>query len=75
MADVFTEVVVAPSYAEGASAVLAERRNLRVLRLPVAPPRGGAELRPVSGGLLRDATRPKLAISSLTFMNTSSCLE
>jgi phosphoribosylaminoimidazolecarboxamide formyltransferase/IMP cyclohydrolase len=32
--------------------VLAERRNLRVLRLPVAPPRGGAELRPVSGGLL-----------------------
>ena len=27
-------------------------KNLRVLRLPVAPPRGGAELRPVSGGLL-----------------------
>jgi phosphoribosylaminoimidazolecarboxamide formyltransferase/IMP cyclohydrolase len=52
IAEIFTEVVVAPGYAEGASAVLAERRNLRVLRLPVAPPRGGAELRPVSGGLL-----------------------
>ena len=52
VAEIFTEVVVAPAYAEGASAVLAERRNLRVLRLPVAPPRGGAELRPVSGGLL-----------------------
>jgi len=42
IAEIFTEVVVAPAYAEGASAVLAERRNLRVLRLPVAPPRGGA---------------------------------
>ena len=52
IAEIFTEVIVAPAYAEGASAVLAERRNLRVLRLPVAPPRGGAELRPVSGGLL-----------------------
>ena len=52
VAEIFTEVIVAPAYAEGASAVLAERRNLRVLRLPVAPPRGGAELRPVSGGLL-----------------------
>ncbi len=52
IAEIFTEVVVAPAYADGASAVLAERRNLRVLRLPVAPPRGGAELRPVSGGLL-----------------------
>ena len=52
IAEIFTEVVVAPAYAEGASAVLAERRNLRVLRLPTAPPRGGAELRPVSGGLL-----------------------
>jgi phosphoribosylaminoimidazolecarboxamide formyltransferase/IMP cyclohydrolase len=52
VAEIFTEVIVAPAYAEGASAVLAERRNLRVLRLPVAPARGGAELRPVSGGLL-----------------------
>ena len=34
------------------------KKNLRVLRLPVAPPRGGAELRAISGGLLlqqRDA--------------------
>ena len=52
VAEIFTEVIVAPAYAEGASAVLAERRNLRVLRLPVAPPRVGPELRAVSGGLL-----------------------
>ena len=52
VAKIFTEVIVAPAYAEGASAVLAERRNLRVLRLPVAPPRVGPELRAVSGGLL-----------------------
>ncbi len=58
VAEIFTEVLVAPAYAEGALEVLTGRKNLRVLRLPVAPPRGGAELRPVSGGLLlqqRDA--------------------
>ncbi|HEY0811642.1 MAG TPA: bifunctional phosphoribosylaminoimidazolecarboxamide formyltransferase/IMP cyclohydrolase [Pseudonocardia sp.] len=58
VAEIFTEVLVAPAYAEGALEVLTGRKNLRVLQLPVAPPRGGAELRPVSGGLLmqqRDA--------------------
>ena len=52
VADVFTEVVLAPSYADGALAVLTRKKNVRVLRLPGAVPRGGAELRPVSGGLL-----------------------
>jgi phosphoribosylaminoimidazolecarboxamide formyltransferase / IMP cyclohydrolase len=58
VAEVFTEVVVAPGYAEGALEVLTQKKNIRVLRLPDAVERRGAELRPISGGLLlqqRDA--------------------
>jgi phosphoribosylaminoimidazolecarboxamide formyltransferase/IMP cyclohydrolase len=57
VAEVFTEVVVAPSYADGALDVLARRKNVRIL-VAEPPARGGAELRAVSGGLLlqtRDA--------------------
>ena len=57
VAEVFTEVVVAPDYEPGALEVLAARKNVRVLRCgPDA--RGGIETRPVSGGMLmqeRDA--------------------
>jgi phosphoribosylaminoimidazolecarboxamide formyltransferase / IMP cyclohydrolase len=58
VAEVFTEVVVAPGYADGALEVLTRKKNIRVLRLPDAVERHGAELRPISGGLLlqqRDA--------------------
>jgi phosphoribosylaminoimidazolecarboxamide formyltransferase/IMP cyclohydrolase len=58
VSEVFTEVIVAPSYADGALAVLTRKKNVRVLRLAGAPPRRGAELRAISGGLLlqqRDA--------------------
>jgi phosphoribosylaminoimidazolecarboxamide formyltransferase/IMP cyclohydrolase len=58
VAEVFTEVVVAPGYAEGALDVLTQKKNVRLLRLPTAVARRGAELRPISGGLLlqqRDA--------------------
>ncbi|MHA6624600.1 bifunctional phosphoribosylaminoimidazolecarboxamide formyltransferase/IMP cyclohydrolase [Pseudonocardia sichuanensis] len=58
VAEIFTEVVVAPSYAEGALEVLTRKKNVRVLRLPGAVERTGGELRPISGGLLlqqRDA--------------------
>jgi phosphoribosylaminoimidazolecarboxamide formyltransferase/IMP cyclohydrolase len=51
IAEVFTEVVVAPSYADGALDVLVRRKNLRILRA-TAPVRRGAEIRAVSGGLL-----------------------
>jgi phosphoribosylaminoimidazolecarboxamide formyltransferase/IMP cyclohydrolase len=51
VAGVFTEVVVAPSFTDDALAVLRAKKNIRLLRLP-HPPRAGAELRPVSGGLL-----------------------
>jgi phosphoribosylaminoimidazolecarboxamide formyltransferase/IMP cyclohydrolase len=58
VAEVFTEVVVAPGYTDGAFEVLARKKNIRVLRLPTAVERGGPEMRPISGGLLlqqRDA--------------------
>ena len=51
---VFTEVVVAPSYADGALDVLTRKRNLRVL-LASPPQRGGVESRALSGGLLLQA--------------------
>ncbi len=51
VAEIFTEVLVAPSYDDGAVEVLQSRKNLRLL---VCAPlrRGGNDLRPISGGLL-----------------------
>src|SRR5262249_27875222 len=51
VAEVFTEVVVAPSYAQGALDVLARKRNVRVLQVS-GRPGAGAEMRQISGGLL-----------------------
>ncbi|MCE7005968.1 bifunctional phosphoribosylaminoimidazolecarboxamide formyltransferase/IMP cyclohydrolase [Kibdelosporangium philippinense] len=51
VAEIFTEVILAPSYAEGAVDVLTRKKNIRILVVP-EPRRGGAEMRPVSGGLL-----------------------
>jgi phosphoribosylaminoimidazolecarboxamide formyltransferase/IMP cyclohydrolase len=51
VAAVFTEVVVAPSFTADAVEVLTGKKNIRLLRLPEAPP-AAVELRPVSGGLL-----------------------
>ena len=51
VAEVFTEVVVAPGYDEGAVELLAAKKNIRLLECaPLA--RGGVELRPISGGAL-----------------------
>ncbi len=51
VADVFTEVIVAPGYDDGAAEVLRQKKNIRIL---VAPPqaRAGVETRRISGGLL-----------------------
>ncbi|WP_016696980.1 bifunctional phosphoribosylaminoimidazolecarboxamide formyltransferase/IMP cyclohydrolase [Actinoalloteichus spitiensis] len=51
VAEIFTEVVVAPGYDEGAVEVLAGKKNIRIL-VAAAPTRGGLETRAVSGGLL-----------------------
>ncbi|QIK75509.1 bifunctional phosphoribosylaminoimidazolecarboxamide formyltransferase/IMP cyclohydrolase [Nocardioides piscis] len=54
VAEIFTEVVVAPAYDDGAVEVLAAKKNIRLLECaPLA--RSGAEIRPVSGGLLLQA--------------------
>ena len=57
VADIFTEVVVAPAFEAGALEVLTRKKNVRLLEC-AAPSRGGVETRPVAGGLLvqeRDA--------------------
>ena len=57
VADIFTEVIVAPAYEEGAVDILARKKNIRVL-VASEPLVGGTEFRQVSGGLLvqqRDA--------------------
>nr|WP_069161663.1 bifunctional phosphoribosylaminoimidazolecarboxamide formyltransferase/IMP cyclohydrolase [Nocardia altamirensis] len=51
VAEIFTEVIVAPSYASGAVEVLQRKKNVRIL-VAEPPRRGGAELRPISGGAL-----------------------
>jgi phosphoribosylaminoimidazolecarboxamide formyltransferase/IMP cyclohydrolase len=51
MADVFTEVVVAPAYTEGALAAFRQRKGLRVVRAPL-PAEGGLDVRPLAGGAL-----------------------
>ncbi|QXG77234.1 bifunctional phosphoribosylaminoimidazolecarboxamide formyltransferase/IMP cyclohydrolase [Modestobacter sp. L9-4] len=51
ISEVFTEVVVAPSFTEDALGVLTQKKNVRLLQMPEAP-RLSIELRPVSGGLL-----------------------
>ncbi|QKT10505.1 bifunctional phosphoribosylaminoimidazolecarboxamide formyltransferase/IMP cyclohydrolase [Rhodococcus sp. W8901] len=51
VADIFTEVIIAPSYADGAIGVLQRKKNVRVLEA-AAPTETGIELRPISGGTL-----------------------
>lgn len=48
---IFTEVVLAPSYADGALEVLATKPNLRVLEV-TASTTGSLEYQPIDGGLL-----------------------
>jgi len=51
MAEVFTEVVIAPSYTPAASAAFGERQNLRVVAAPL-PDGTGLDVRPLPGGAL-----------------------
>jgi phosphoribosylaminoimidazolecarboxamide formyltransferase / IMP cyclohydrolase len=57
VAEIFTEVVIAPSYADGAVEVLSRKKNIRILRAD-SPKSAQIEMRQISGGLLlqeRDA--------------------
>ncbi|MGW7369771.1 bifunctional phosphoribosylaminoimidazolecarboxamide formyltransferase/IMP cyclohydrolase [Streptomyces sp. NPDC054841] len=51
VAEIFTEVIVAPDYEDGAVEVLARKKNIRVLRCPDAPS-APVELKPIDGGAL-----------------------
>ncbi len=51
LADIFTEVIVAPGYQDGAVDVLAAKKNLRILIAPTWAPEG-VETRQISGGTL-----------------------
>jgi phosphoribosylaminoimidazolecarboxamide formyltransferase/IMP cyclohydrolase len=51
IAEVFTEVVVAPGYEPAALEVLQRKKNIRLLVVEGAPS-AGVETRPISGGLL-----------------------
>ncbi|MEU2347376.1 bifunctional phosphoribosylaminoimidazolecarboxamide formyltransferase/IMP cyclohydrolase [Modestobacter sp. NPDC049651] len=52
IAEVFTEVVAAPSFTEDALALLSQKKSIRLLRMPADAARLTVEMRPVSGGLL-----------------------
>jgi phosphoribosylaminoimidazolecarboxamide formyltransferase/IMP cyclohydrolase len=51
VSEIFTEVIIAPAYEEGAVAILAGKKNIRVL-VAVEPEVGGVEIRQIGGGLL-----------------------
>ncbi|QKT06434.1 bifunctional phosphoribosylaminoimidazolecarboxamide formyltransferase/IMP cyclohydrolase [Gordonia sp. X0973] len=51
VADIFTEVIIAPGYAEGALELLTKKKNLRIL-IAAPPAATGTEIRPISGGIL-----------------------
>ena len=51
VAEVFTEVVVAPDFDAEALEILTRKKNIRLLRSAPAV-RGGVEVRPITGGLL-----------------------
>src|SRR5271157_5102784 len=57
VADIFTEVIIAPAFQDGAVEVLSRKKNIRIL-VAAEPAVGGTEMRQISGGLLlqdRDA--------------------
>jgi phosphoribosylaminoimidazolecarboxamide formyltransferase/IMP cyclohydrolase len=51
VAEIFTEVIIAPAYDDGAIEVLARKKNIRVLRCAHEPCQV-KEFRPIEGGLL-----------------------
>ncbi|MET8942203.1 bifunctional phosphoribosylaminoimidazolecarboxamide formyltransferase/IMP cyclohydrolase [Streptomyces sp. NPDC004542] len=55
VAEIFTEVIVAPDYEEGALEALTKKKNIRVLRCPEGPA-NPVEVKPVDGGALLQVT-------------------
>ncbi|WP_435299485.1 bifunctional phosphoribosylaminoimidazolecarboxamide formyltransferase/IMP cyclohydrolase [Timonella sp. A28] len=55
IADVFTEVVVAPDFEPEAIEILSRKKNIRLLKV-ASPARGAIETREITGGMLMQAT-------------------
>ncbi|MGW6461304.1 bifunctional phosphoribosylaminoimidazolecarboxamide formyltransferase/IMP cyclohydrolase [Streptomyces sp. NPDC055078] len=55
VAEIFTEVIVAPAYEDGAVEVLARKKNIRVLRCDGGPA-ATVEAKPIDGGTLVQVT-------------------
>ncbi|MFD7435067.1 bifunctional phosphoribosylaminoimidazolecarboxamide formyltransferase/IMP cyclohydrolase [Streptomyces sp. NPDC059861] len=55
VAEIFTEVIVAPGYEEGALEALTKKKNIRVLRCPEGPS-NPVEVKAVDGGALLQVT-------------------
>ncbi len=65
MANIFLEVIVAPSYTEKALEILKEKKNLRVLQLPdidVPQDENAYDLKKVNGGLIVQTIDSKLLV-------------
>jgi len=70
MAEVFTEVVVAPSFTAAALRVFAQRKSLRVIRAPLPEP-GGLDVRVLPGGaLVQDADAAPESAADLEVVST-----
>lgn len=52
VAEIFTEVIVAPAFEPEALEVLTQKKNIRLLQLPTNYRRDALELRQISGGML-----------------------
>ncbi|OXS34226.1 bifunctional phosphoribosylaminoimidazolecarboxamide formyltransferase/IMP cyclohydrolase [Streptomyces sp. XY006] len=55
VAEIFTEVIVAPDYEDGALEALTKKKNIRVLRCPDGPS-APVEVKPIDGGALLQVT-------------------
>ncbi|WP_210594407.1 bifunctional phosphoribosylaminoimidazolecarboxamide formyltransferase/IMP cyclohydrolase [Streptomyces sp. GESEQ-35] len=55
VAEIFTEVIVAPDYEDGALEALAKKKNIRVLRAPEGP-KNDVEVKAIDGGALLQVT-------------------
>jgi phosphoribosylaminoimidazolecarboxamide formyltransferase/IMP cyclohydrolase len=55
VAEIFTEVIVAPGYEDGALEILAKKKNIRVLKASGGPS-NAVEVKPIDGGVLLQVT-------------------
>ncbi|MFJ9868471.1 bifunctional phosphoribosylaminoimidazolecarboxamide formyltransferase/IMP cyclohydrolase [Streptomyces sp. NPDC101165] len=55
VAEIFTEVIVAPDYEDGALEALTKKKNIRVLKAPNGPA-NPVEVKPIDGGVLLQET-------------------